>query len=292
MTAKMTKPNINIAAPNRLTAKPKARLGLINYINSLPFVLPIVNGWVTVEAETVFAQPAELNALYAHQELELGAMSAFSFLQQANLKLMPGIAIASRAAVGSVLFFSKVSLETRPPLRIAVPAASATAINLLLLLLLEQGLPKPVLIPLQQPNLSEPNIDAALIIGDQALMIDQAWSRQYWRRDLGQWWYDIYSLPAVFGVFAAREDWYAADNSHAYQTISETLNQAAKLGLTEYFEKVLDEAEAKTGLPRKQLSKYFKEELDYSLNSEHQLSLNKYEALCQQHSLLDKKTIA
>jgi len=286
MAAKLTDQMINIALGDKREPKSEPRLGLINYINSLPIVLPIIDGQIKVAAQTVFAEPAGLNALYASGKLDLGAISAFSFLQLGNCQLMPGISIGSRGAVGSVLFFSKRDIETDQPLRIAVPTASASAVNLLLLLLLEHGCQKPVFMASQQPDLSEPSIDAALVIGDQALIIDQSWSRQYQRRDLGQWWHEVYSLPAVFGVFAARKDWYRADNNNMFNTINETLIESAKFGLSEYFGKVLAKAEAKTGLPKPRLAKYFKEELDYALSAEHQLALNKYERLCRQHGLL------
>ena len=286
MTVKLTNQIVNIASASEIQTKPEPRLGLINYINSLPFVLPIIDGKIKVAAEPIFAEPAELNALYGSQNLDLGAMSAFSFLQQGNLKLMPGISIASQAVVGSVLFFSKRDIEVPSPLRIAVPIASASAVNLLLLLMLEQGSQMPSFITSSQPDLSEENIDAALVIGDYALAIDQFWCKQYHRRDLAQWWNEKYSLPAIFGVFAARNAWHTADNEHIFQTINKTLIESAKFGLNEYFEKVLDKAEAKTALPRIRLAKYFKEELDYNFDSQHQLALNKYETLCRQYGLL------
>jgi len=245
-----------------------------------------------VAAQTVFAEPAGLNTLYGSENLDLGAMSAFSFLQQGNLKLMPGISIASQGAVGSVLFFSKRDIEAPASLRIAVPIASASAVNLLLLLMLEQGSQMPLFFPCNQPDLYEENIDAALVIGDYALAMDQSWSKQYRRRDLALWWNEKYSLPAVFGVFAAREAWHTADNDHVFQTINNTLIESAKFGLSEYFEKVLDMAEAKTALPRVRLVKYFKEELDYNLGSQHQLALNKYEILCRNTGCLHEKKLA
>ena len=199
---------------------------------------------------------------------------------------MPGISIASPGAVGSVLFFSKQELSANQPLRIAVPAASASAINLLLVLLLEQGCLKPDLITCQKPELTDNKVDAALVIGDRALMVDQLWSKNYLRYDLGQWWHDTYTLPAVFAVFAARKTWHHTKNSGTFNTINETLIISAKFGLNGYFNKVLDQAEKITGLPRIRLVKYFKEELSYESGANHQVSLNKYEGLCRKHGLL------
>ncbi len=275
------------------------RLGLINYINSLPFVLPIVQGHVKVNAQIFLKEPAGLNALYASQELELGMISLFSFLKLANLTLMPGISIASRGPVGSVLFFSKLTLDSQKPLRIAVPAASATAVNLLLLLLLEHTGQKPLLFVAENPDISNPAVDAALIIGDRALLVDEEWSKHYQRHDLGQWWHDTYKLPAVFAVFAARQIWHDesaetvrsanTNNGHQHKYLGEQINasliSAASLGLTDYFPLVLNEAQSKTGLPVSRLMQYFNQELDYSLSAEHITAVKKYELLCRQYDL-------
>lgn len=285
MTLELTNQVTYIDAAKSLAGKPQARLGLINYINSLPFVLPILDKQVDIPAETFFTEPAKLNALYASQNLDLGAISAFSFLQQGNLQIMTSISIASRGPVGSVLFFSKGDIERQQVLKIAVPNASATAVNLLQILLLEHGYKQPIIIPSEQPNLSADEIDAALVIGDQALIVDPLWSKQYMRIDLGQWWYERYALPAVFGVFAARQDWLK-DNNGIGKIINESLLQAVKLGLSDYFDKVLTAAQAKIGLSKERLTQYFKEELNYAFGSEHQLALNKYQALCRQYGLL------
>jgi len=285
MTANFTDSTLSTVLAENLQSKYLPRLGLINYINSLPFVQPIIDEQIKVAAQTVFAEPTELNSQYAHKQLDLGAMSAFSYLQQGNLKLMQGISIASQGQVGSVLFFSKKDIKTNQHLIIAVSSGSASSVNLLQILMLEQGHLRPVFIPCQKPDLSDSKFDAALVIGDQALLVDESWSKQYQRIDLGQWWQESYALPAVFGVFAARNDWYT-ENSHIFKTINENLVEAAKYGLTEYFDKVLAQAEKTTALPRTRLIKYFKNELDFDLGNQHILSLNKYELLCRKHGLL------
>lgn len=280
----------NQAISQPIVSQSALRLGLINYVNSLPFVLPILQGHLKIDARIFLNQPAGLNALYVNQELDLGMMSLFSFLRQGNLKLMPDISVSSQGAVGSVLFFSKLPIDSKKPLNISVPADSATAVNLLLLLLLEDGKQKPVLTVSQKPDIRQPNLDAVLIIGDQALLVDEEWSKHYLRYDLGQWWYDLYKLPAVFAVFAARQNWYETnrgkENEPLFEQINETLLRASRLGLADYFPAVLDEAQARTGLSLIRLERYFKQELDYSLNAEHMSAINKYQQLCQKYDLL------
>ncbi len=266
----------------------KPRLGLINYVNSLPTVLPIIKNQIDMDAQVVLAEPADLNALYAANKLDCGAMSAFAFLQQHNLQLMPGISISSYGTVGSVLFFSKKDLQKEPAKKIAVPRASATSINALLLLLEQE--PLPDLLTLDKPELDSPEIDGALVIGDRALLVDDLWTQKYYRYDLGQWWFDKFSLPMVFAVFAVK-----GQLDREFIKIGERLLKATEFGLNQFFPTVLDEAEKRTALPRKRLEKYFKSQLRFDWSDAHEQSLTKYKELCQNKGLLtlqNKKILA
>ncbi len=271
------------------------RLGLINYINSLPIVLPIIQGLVKVDAQLILAEPSKLNALFAAGELEYGAMSAYAFLQQENLVLIPTVSISSQTTVSSVLLFSKKPIEQSTLLKVAVPTGSATSVNALLLLLAQYQKDSPALVAVAQPALEDKELDGALVIGDRALLIDEEWSKKYCRYDLGKWWYEAFNLPMVFGVFALRTNWVNEDDTNIkilIEQIGDNLKEASRLGLGRYFENVLDEAERRTGLPRHRLKLYYRNDLDFGWSVKHQQSLEKYRVLCQQLGILvpnDKK---
>jgi chorismate dehydratase len=277
----------------------KPRLGLINYINCLPVLLPITNGLVDLDAQVILGQPSRLNSLFAAGELEYGAMSAFAFLEQSKyLKLIPGLSISSQRAVASVLLFSKESIAKYPPLRICVPAGSATSINAMLLMLLQFGKCEPALVTAEEPDLNESNFDAALVIGDRALLVDEDWSNEYYRYDLGEWWRETFNLPMVFGVFAVRNDYLLANDGQpgmpsVIDKLAAGLVKAADLGLNDYFAAVLNEAALRTGLSRPRLERYYKRELDFSWSAKHQQAIDKYELLCRQNGMFeDKKVLA
>ncbi len=277
----------------------KPRLGLINYINCLPVLLPILNGLIDLDAQLILGQPTELNSLFAASELEYGAMSAFAFLEQSrHLELIPTLAISSQKAVNSVLLFSKESIAKYPPVKICVPAGSATSSNAMLLMLLQSNKYRPHLTSIEEPILKGSDFDAALVIGDRALIVDEEWSKEYYRYDLAEWWQDNFNLPMVFGVFAARIDWLleedsAQEHGSMIEKLGAGLANAAELGLNDYFDYVLDEAEARTGLNRKRLKQYYKSDLDFSWSVKHQKAIEKYDFLCRQNGMLeDKKVLA
>ncbi len=277
----------------------KPRLGLINYINCLPVVLPIIRGLIKLDAQVILGEPTKLNSLFANGELEYGAMSAFAFLEQSEqLQLIPTVSISSQGRVNSVLLFSREPIGEYPPAVIAVPSGSATSINAMLLMLSSFNKKRAMLKTVEKPDLEDNNLDAALVIGDRALLVDEAWSKKYHRYDLGQWWYEAFNLPMVFGVFAVRTSWFIAGESKINQQIlieqfSTDLAKAGDLGLNDHFDLVLDEAEARTGLGRNRLKQYYKSDLDFSWSAGHQLAMEKYELLCRQNGILaDKKVLA
>jgi len=262
------------------------QLGHINYVNSLPIILPITTGRVRLEAKIHLGTPTELNQGYASGKLDIGAMSASFYLERNDLTIFPNISISGQKAVGSVLFFSKSDLAHSHRLKIAVPRASATSVNLLTILFLEEAIPMPLFVVKDNPDLTSEDIDGALVIGDRALSVDEEWSKIAERIDLGSWWYKTFRLPAVFGLWAARSSWARA-NTYRFLEISNALTLARQTGITTAFAEVLEEAKARLGLSTERLEKYYCEELDFSFNVAHQMALSKYGDLCQRYGLLN-----
>ena len=283
----------------KLQEQNKPRLGLINYLNCLPIVMPILNGLLELDVQVVLGEPTNLNALFASCGLEYGAMSAFAFLEQSNhLELIPSVSISSCGAVNSVLLFSRERIEEYPPVKIAVPAGSATSVNAMLLMLSAFDKQRPTLKVVTSPILEDNDLDAALVIGDRALLVDETWSKKYHRYDLGQWWHDTFKLPMVFGVFAVRTNWFMANNSkickrELIEQLGAGLAYASELGLNDYFAYILNEAEKRTGLSRDRLKQYYKKDLDFSWSGKHREAIDKYELLCRRNGILeDKKVLA
>ena len=236
--------------------------------------------------------PGDLNRKYMRQELELGAMSSHYFLQDGDFELFPDISISAQGAVGSVLFFSKVPLKDLHRARVGVPLASASSVQLLHILLTESYGVQAQFVPLDKPeeeNPAEP-LSAFLLIGDRALTMDDGLAksgaiRDYERLDLGQWWYENYQLPMVFGVWAARKAWKQA-NPEDFETIAAFLAGSYQLGLTRDFAVVLSEAARRTNLSQDRLRHYYLNELDFTFGERHAEGLELYRSLCRKYNLV------
>jgi chorismate dehydratase len=263
-----------------------ARVGQISFANCLPVTLPLERGLVPLNAKLTFAAPSVLNNMFQSQLLDAGAMSSFYYLSQADqLELLPDLSIACTGAVGSVLFFSKRDLRDLTGAKVIGSAQSATSINLLKVLLRTQLSINIELVADEQPDLDRADVDAALVIGDRALEVDEEWSKLYLRVDLGQWWAESQELPMVFGVWAASRQW-AEERPDDFSHISEAHIQARDAGLSQYFPSVLEEAQRKTALPATRLEHYYRNELDFRLNAEHKRGLELYRKLCVACGLL------
>jgi chorismate dehydratase len=260
------------------------RLGQINFVNSLPVVLPMMESEWQAKAEVTYATPAALNEAFERNELDVGAMSSFYFLQNGTLRLVEDLSISSDGAVASVMCYSKIPLSRLDGARIAVPTSSATSINLLLVLLREIFGAVPQLTACHEPTLSNGDFDAALVIGDQALAAETAWDKQFVHADLGEWWRINTGLPMVFGLWAAREAW-VLDHPESFAAICQHLKEAAASGLTDKFAAVLAEGCRRTGMSEARIKKYFTQDLNYRMSERHQEALQLYGKLCRKHGL-------
>lgn len=262
------------------------RLGQINFVNCLPVVVPMEQTDWTQRAEIRYDAPAKLNQAFELGELDIGAMSSFYFLKDGALKLVEGLSISSDGAVASVMCYSKVPLKDLDGARIAVPAASATSVNLMRVLLLEVFGARASMVDCQKPDIERDDVEAVLVFGDHALACETAWSRRLVRADLGEWWRINTGLPMVFGLWAARNEWVDRNNA-AFDEISASLREAVAAGLGSQFPAVVAEGCRRTGLSETRIRQYFCGDLNYRMTDRHLLALEQYALLCRKHGLFD-----
>jgi chorismate dehydratase len=287
MTSGFTANQRGVAATQATANAQRTRLGQFSFINSLPIVLPLMRGEVAIDADVTLEPPSMLNKLMAAGKLDVSAISSYEYLSRNDLAFIPDVSISCQGSVGSVLLFSKYSLEelANPSKVLVSSAQSASSINLLRVLLLEQFGAAPQITADLSPEIESEGIDGVLVIGDHALEVDTTWSQRYLRIDMGDWWTRTYDLPMVFGVWAARMDWIERAPKD-YATISDALRKSKELGLSTSFESVLDEAEQRTGLARTRLAHYYQQQIDFDLSPRHLEGLKMYKALLQKHGLL------
>jgi chorismate dehydratase len=179
------------------------RLGHIEYSNCLPVHAPLLTGDVPAAIRIVRGVPTRLNEDLSAGRIDVAPCSSIEYARHADrYRILPGLAIGSCGAVGSIVVESTVPLAALHGREIAVPTASATSIVLLRILLEQRYGVAARLVPFAQETGPDPIDDgaaAALRIGDPALVRASPAGRQH--HDLGALWTEWTGLPFAYAVW-------------------------------------------------------------------------------------------
>lgn len=203
-------PHVAPRAPRRDTHE--ERLGIVSFTN----VAPLHHGLVPWDedgyrARFVRGVPSELNRALLDGEIDLTLISSIEFLRHRDrLCALPDFSIATLGPVHSVTLFHWRPWAELAGARVAVSTDSATSVRLLEVLLAREGM-EAEMVPVA-PDLPAMmrGYDAALLIGDAALVEGVARrdvdGRVPYMTDLGEAWYARTRLPFTFAVWASPAD--------------------------------------------------------------------------------------
>lgn len=180
---------------------PKVRVCAVSYLNTVPLVWGMLHGEQKGMFDLFFRVPSGCADMLAAGEADIGIVPAYELLKH-PLEPLPGLGIACRGAVQSILLVTKV-----PPKEIrtlAADSSSRTSVQLARVWLARCYGNRPEIVT-HAPDLEAmlAASDAALLIGDPALRVYAA-SLPYPVYDLGAEWLALTGLPMVFAVWAAR----------------------------------------------------------------------------------------
>jgi chorismate dehydratase len=192
----------------------RVRLGAVGYLNARPLVFGLDR---SSRFDLRFDLPSECAALLHRGEIDLGTIPSIEYLR-GDYRIVPDVAIASRGAVKSVALYT-----SRPVGRIesiAMDTSSRTSVALVRVLCARAFGIRPSICS-RPPNLDSmlAACDAALIIGDNALFLDEAAlkSRNIEKIDLGEVWSSMTGLPFVYAFWAGRPGAASAADLQALQ---------------------------------------------------------------------------
>jgi chorismate dehydratase len=179
----------------------KLRTGAVSYLNTLPLVWGMLHGPQGDEVELSFSIPSRCAEEVEQGALDVGLVPLAEIARQ-KLEMAPGLGIACRGAVRSILLFSRVAW--RDIRTLSADASSRTSVELARVILRERYGAEPALTPCE-PVLEKmlADADAALIIGDPALRLNPE-ELPFECLDLGAEWLDLTGLPMVFAGWAGK----------------------------------------------------------------------------------------
>lgn len=204
------------------------RLGIVNYLNNRPVYHFLLENGLPAGVDAVWGTPAEINAGLIRGDVDMGPISSIEYARHRRLfEIVPGIGIAAKGEVGSVLLFMNGKPEHAR--RIAVDRASATSVILLRLIMRHKYGTQPLLMPMQADlDRMLARCDGALVIGDAALTAKRR--GELVTLDLAAEWFNMTGLPFVFALWVARKDASARRGEQVLRLMS-TLHQSLDQGL-------------------------------------------------------------
>ena len=178
------------------------RVGKIPYTNLFPIFRILEDRLLSGEVHIVTGHPADLNRMLREGRLDISPSSSIEYaLSPGSYRLCPGISVASRERVMSVVLLSNMPLSSLPDEPVAVTGRSDTS-NVLLEILLRESLGKRnalvrTSLPPSEALLRHP---AYLAIGDEAIRSTLEGTAPH-VTDLGEWWHRETGTPFVFALW-------------------------------------------------------------------------------------------
>ena len=192
-------------------------LGYIDYVNCYPFYYHMFEIEPLSGVRVVPGYPSELNRMMETGELDMSPISAATYADlEGKAELLPDFCLSSVGYVHSVILSSNIPIEELHGKRVGLTSASKTSVILLKMLLSRHYAVEPVYVQTDpNPSLKGQGLDAALIIGNEAMMQELS----PYTYDLGDLWLRKTGYPVVFAVFAVREAAVGAHSSRIARVV-------------------------------------------------------------------------
>jgi chorismate dehydratase len=177
------------------------RISAISYLNTAPLMWDFEHGNAAAGFEISYTIPSLCAAALREGTADIGIIPAAAYASIPELAILPGVAIAARRAVRSILLVSKVPLEQVRT--VALDTSSLTSVALTKVLFAKWWGGGRTFSPMA-PDLSTMlrEHDAGLVIGDPALQVDRS---RYLTYDLAEEWIRFTGKPFVFAFWAVRK---------------------------------------------------------------------------------------
>jgi chorismate dehydratase len=177
------------------------RISAISYLNTAPLMWDFEHGEAASEFDISYTLPSACARALEAGTADIGIIPAAAYAQIPGLMVLPGVAIASRRPVRSILLVSRVPVDQIRT--VALDTSSMTSVALTKILF-EKWLGGPRTFMSMEPDIEKmlARHDAGLLIGDPALQIDRS---RYHTLDLAEEWIRHTGKPFVFAFWAVRQ---------------------------------------------------------------------------------------
>jgi chorismate dehydratase len=211
--------------------------------------------------EIAYTVPSQCAAELARGAADIGIIPSAAYATIPNLAIIPGIAIASKRAVRSILLVSRKPFED---IRTIVLDSSSLTSVVLTRVLFEKYWGGQREFASADPNLDVmlAGYDAALLIGDPALRVDRS---RYNTWDLAEEWIRFTGKPFVFAFWAVRQDALKESRLNLARHFQASLNQGLQSSSLEEIAKTWS---PRLGLSQDDIREYLTRNIHFYLDAD------------------------
>ncbi len=283
----------------------KLRISIVEFLNTAPLVWGFTDGPLAGKYDLSFAVPSQCAEDLRAGRADVGIIPSIEYQRMENVVALPGMAIAAKNEVRSLLVISKVPIEQART--IALDTNSRSTVALARILCRRHWNISPEFIDMA-PDADEmlARADAAVVIGDPALRLrlkvdaleakvpgaeaccccDSDADDEHpvkgietlFVYDVAQQWREMTGLPAVLAIWVARRGVVTPEMEADFQASRE-------YGLA-HIGDIAEGAALKLELPPRELERYLTENIDYSLDEENLAGLRLYYEECARAGLI------
>jgi chorismate dehydratase len=253
----------------------KPNVAASSYLNAAPLCFSFIHG----EQKDLCGflsdvAPFRCAEMLAEKRADAALIPVIEYQRIPGLRVARGASVASKENVRSVILASRVPIEEVRSVALDTTSRTSAA---LVRIILERFYDLRVSYRTSPPRIHEmlESNDAALMIGDPAMMIDRSGIRVY---DLAAEWKKQTGLPFVFAFWAVRSD--SAAWPGAIDFVEAKREGLAAVG------RIADIYHERLGLPRADIVSYLTENISYDLDEESVRGLSLYYELARDCGLI------
>lgn len=282
----------------------KLRISVVEYLNTAPLVWGFTDGPLRNRYELSFTVPSLCAEALRRGEADVAIIPAIEYQRIENVVALPGMAVAAKGEVRSILVIAKKPIDRAR--RVALDRCSRSSAALVRLLCPGLWGISPEFVEAEpDPGTMLVQADAALVIGDPALRVavkaDALMGKQpsggpcctgdpseqpvpgvdtLFIYDVAHQWREMTGQPCVLAIWVARRE--AATPEVVADFLASKEYGVARIG------EIAEGAALKLDLPAKELERYLRENIDYSLDEENRAGLELYFRMCAEAGLIPR----
>jgi chorismate dehydratase len=263
---------------------PKLRISIVEYLNTAPLVWGFTEGPLAGKYELSFTVPSQCAETLRRGDVDVAIIPAIEYQRIENLVMLPGMAVAAKGEVRSILVVSKRPIDMAKKIALDSSSRSSAALVRLLAKELWQIQPEFIEVPPDPPEMLK-MADAALVIGDPALRIALKMEARNSKvpsneaccqgdiedmpvpgyetifvYDVAYQWEKMTGKPCVLAVWAGRRDAVTPE-------VVADFRDSKRYGLDRVRE-IAEAASIKLDLPPRALERYLTDNIEFDLTEE------------------------